>query len=179
MHGHCSLKKRYCHLVGVTGVDRAQEFIASSAMSLPALSALTPANATPKRAIFVHGPLCTASVPSGTPQGSVHSCSPFLRPRALLAFTALSSVSGPDKLVLWAAAAANRKKCLRSGVGGAHLQPLLCTPTQVMTAKQNLRTLESSESLHDDGGRASESGYKEENHTQRKSGRIRLEVQGQ
>lgn len=41
------------------------------------------------------------------------------------------------------------------GGGGAHLQPLHCTPTQVRTAKQNLRTLESSESPHDDGGRAS------------------------
>lgn len=44
-----------------------------------------------------------------------------------------------------------------------HLQPLLCTETQGRTKKQNLGTLGGSESLQDDGGRASGVFSKREN----------------
>lgn len=66
----------------------------------------------------------------------------------------LSSVSSPAKLVLWDAAVADAEAVPPGGVGGMGGGVRICTQTQSRTAKQNLGTLGSSESLQDDGGRA-------------------------
>lgn len=121
------------------------------------------------RAVFVHGPLCPVSVPLRTLQGAVHSCSPFLELRALFAFTALSSVSSPGKLVLLALAVADTKA-----------MPLLGIPSADDSQYTDTGQESEAESGHPGELRATSGrvlpGHwrlgKEGSYTQRKSGRI-------